>query len=108
MSSCPNCYQNNSPETPDITINQTTLQWDTDEVRWYDEYFLGTDVVAGTLTLAHTPVGNEAVQLYLNSGAQGEDTVGVQSNFSVVDTVITLNWTPAATDAIHVHYLGVV
>ena len=39
MSRCPSCYQNSCPETPDITLNQTFLQFDGSNAFYHEERF---------------------------------------------------------------------
>ena len=109
--SCPACYQNQCPEAVStITVNQTTLTMNGALVGWRDEYFTTAspkyDATSKTITLTYMPVNPGSVLLSLNSGVQGQDTSGTAANFSVSGNIVSLNFTPAATDVIHVHYFG--
>jgi len=109
---CPACYQNTFPEVPSITLIENTYYWDGAQIAWYNEYFTtastGYNSTSKILTLAKYPVNPESVQLSLNGVVQGENSTGDLQNFSVSGNLVSLNFTPAATDAIHIHYPGFV
>lgn len=101
------CYCNSCPEAvSDVNITQVTIEVDGTESGFVDEYFASTDVVAGHITLSNTPINAAAVLLFLNSGAQGQNTVTPSNQFSVAADVVTLNFTPVAGDVLHFHYLA--
>lgn len=103
------CYCESCPEAvPTINITQNTIAVDGTTSNFYNDYFLGSDVVANQLTLSHTPAVAHAVQMSVNGVVQGENTTGVQKNFSIAANIVTLLFVPNAADSIHFWYLGVV
>jgi len=104
-------FLNSSPETPDITINNTYLQVSGTLLRWYNEYFTqggaGHNTTSNTLTLAHMPVGNEAVQISYNGVVQGEAGTGPAANFAVSGNIVALEFDIApSTGLVHAHYMA--
>ena len=99
------CYCNCDPETTAVTINQTFLEVTNENLVWAHEYFVGSDRVGGTLTLANTPFSDEIVLVFVDGVSQGEDAAGDQHNFSVVDDVVTFHFVPAAGANIHIAYM---
>lgn len=107
MTWCPSCYQNSCPEAPDITINQTTIEFDGENAYFHDEYFsraAGTVVEAAVgsglyklITLAYTPVSNASVQLTRNALIQRQ---GI--DFIVVGRYIYLTVGAELTDSFQV------
>lgn len=104
-----NCYCESCPEAvPTINVTQNTIAVDGTTSTFYNDYFLGSDVVANQLTLTHIPVVPHAIQMSVNGVVQGENTTGVAKNFSIAADVVTLLFTPNAADSIHFWYLGTV
>lgn len=102
------CYCESCPEAPStINITQNTVELDGDSSGFGDEYFHADDVVAGTITLGHTPLTASAVQASLNGVLQGRDTGAPANNFTVSGAVITLGFAVGASDVVHVHYFWV-
>ena len=103
------CLRNSSPEAPDnITILQTTITLDGDQVAFCDDYFslgLANIVSSGDgprhLALSGSPVDPGALVLYRNGVAQRRDTA-----YFLFDTNIVLKDVALDGDVFQAHYMG--
>lgn len=106
---CPSSCTGSCPEIVPVTINQTTITFDSDDMQVINDYFIGSDFSdngdgTSTVTLSDTPLDAEQIDVYLNGLAQGEDTSGTQANFTLSGADLTLAFVPTVSDKIHVKY----
>ena len=103
MFAAPQVFQNNFPETPGITINETLMTVSGVSAKFYQEYFSrgdGTIVSPYTgITLAHTPT--YLTVLFRNGTAQEQG-----SAFTITGAQITLVNAALVDDLFCIHYVG--
>lgn len=107
-----NTFLNCCPESVAVTVNQTTVNIDGSATLSYHDYKTYANVVdtggVYTIQLDHDPLSDDAVSMALNSAVQGEAAAGSQHNYSVSGDMVTLHFTPAATDVFHFWYIGAI
>lgn len=86
------------PQTPDITINNTTLDIGED-VNVINEAFTGNAGTGVILTLANTPVSGFDIIVHINGVLQKETT-----HYTVSGTSVTIVGTIVAADTVIVRY----
>jgi len=101
---CPNSCAA-AAASPTVTVEETVLTLDGARVRHYNDPFTGAEVSFQVLELTHWPVDSGAVQMALNGVVQ---LPGSSYQFQVHGNLVSLGFTPAATDSIHFMYLGYV
>lgn len=98
------------PEIVPVTINDVHLEVNGATTQFANEYLNTTspsyDATLNRITLAYWPIDSNQVQLFLNSGAQGNDTSGDSQNFAVSGNIVTLYFTPEVGDVLHFHYMA--
>lgn len=110
MRSCPACYVNSYPETPEITINEVNVNIDSARVRFVTEAFTTASAAftagANTIQLSYFPITAGAVGMALNSGVQGQAGSGSANNFSVSGSIVLLGFTPTSEDTMYFTYMA--
>lgn len=90
------------PEAPSvINITQNIIEMDGTRAFWVDQYLLGSGVSSNSITLEYVPYARARVFVMLNTATmrQGFD-------YSVLGNKITLNFTPASDDLLHINYFA--
>jgi hypothetical protein len=96
------CFVDQYPEAANVTVEETTIEFNSAAANWYEETFAYTDLTdERSFTLAQYPVSDGSISVFLNSGAQRQGT-----DYTVAGNIISFVSSLTAADVIMVRYFA--